>query len=411
MRFPALSGVLALGLCAPALADFSATQSIAINADGILGMVAADSRVETKVSGDRAATTTTSTPRSKMVRAFGGGGTTLDIIQLDRGRTFNVNVDKQEYIEMTFEEQRARLEASLRQIEDMQAETSRSSGGGTGDAGLPVSEDNCEWQPAEMTSSFSDEIETIAGLQASPGTYRVKQTCLDRETGKRCDFVWTMQQWMASGAPGAEEIVTFYENYAQAMGMEEFMARSNQPGMASLFSTFQEGWDDVRQQARQREGYPVKTVMYVEVGGDQCTFDSGQQVASADIFGDAAQAGLESGANRAAYDASYEASRQAAEAAGNSIGGRAAGSAAGAFGRKLAGGLMGKFRKKKEPEPQPAAQTAQTGQSGQPAAPGGTVRMFTVTTVTESISTAPIPATDFEPPPNFRSVPPPAMPQ
>lgn len=408
MRISVLICALALSWCPSALADTSAIQSIKVDAGGVMGMMAADSRVETRISGDRAVTTTTTTPRSKMVRAFGGGGTTQDIIQLDRGMIYNVNVDKQEYVEMTIAEHRARLEAGLRQMEDMQAESARSSGAGEGDAGLPVSEDNCEWQPAEITSSFSDETETIAGLQASSGTYRVKQTCLDRQTGKRCDFAWTMQQWMASNAPGADEIVSFYENFAQAMGMEEFMTRSHQPGMTSLFATFQEGWEDIRQQARQHEGYPVKTVMYVEVGGDQCTFDSGQQVASADIFGDAAQAGLEAGANRAAYDASYEAGRQAAEAAGEGIGGRAAGSAAGAFGRKLAGGLMGKFRKKKEPEPEAAAQTTPDAPG---TAPGGMVRMFTVTTVTESISTAPIPASDFEPPAGFRPVPPPPMPQ
>jgi hypothetical protein len=404
VRYSFLSGILALGLCATAFADVSATQSITIDAGGVLGMMAADSEVETKISGDKSATTTTTTPRSTMVRAFGGGGTTQDIIRLDRGKIYNVDVDNKQYVEMTIEEQRARLEAGLRQMEEAQVQAGRSAGGGTGDAGLPVSEDNCEWQPAEMTTSLSDDVETIAGLQATPATYRVKQTCLDRETGKRCDFVWTMQQWMASNAPGAQELVTFYENYARAVGMEEFMAQTPQPGMASLFSTFQKGWEDVREQARQREGYPVKTVMEVEVGGDQCTFESGQQVASADIFGDAAEAGLEAGASSAASDASYEASREAAEAMGDSIGGRAAGSAAGAFGRKLAGGLMGKFRKKKEPEPEPAPAT-------QPAAPGGMVRMFRITTTTDTISTAPIPAAAFEPPAGFRSVPPPPLPE
>jgi hypothetical protein len=174
--------------------------------------------------------------------------------------------------------------------------------------------------------------------------------------------------------------------------------------MASLFATFQKGWEDVREQARKREGYPVKTVMQVEVGGDQCTFDSGQQVASADIFGEAAEAGLDAGASRAASDAGYEASREAADAMGDSIGGRAAGSAAGAFGRKLAGGLMGKFRKKQEPEPQPAA-----APSTPAAGPGGMVRMFKITTTTETISTAPIAASEFDPPAGFRSVAPPPM--
>ena len=420
-----LSTILTTLVIGPAaLADSTTRQHVTVQTVTGLKVLAVDSEIITRVSGDKSSITTKATPQSKIVRTFGGGGTTMDIILLNEEKSIYADLDKNEHMEISFADQRARLDAGLEQIDQLQAQGQREGEGGA-DTGLPVEEERCEWQKAEATAITADEKKMVGTFQTEETTYTFTQTCLDKETGKSCDFRWTVVQNMLANAPGAEEMLAFQRNYAQAMGMDDFASETQRTGMAALFASFRAGWDDIMEKAASQEGYPVKTVFEAEVGGEQCTFASGQSISSENIFGDAAQAGMEAGANQAAYDSAAVAGQQAAEAAGGgTIMGRAAGSAAGTFGRKLAGGLMGKFRKQPEAEPETTAEESPTDTEGPVEgpvegpdegplaanAPDGMISMFLVTIMTDSFSTDPIPLTAFAPPEGSKLVPAPKIP-
>jgi hypothetical protein len=145
------------------------------------------------------------------------------------------------------------------------------------------------------------------------------------------------------------------------------------------------------------DGYPVKTVMSMDIGGENCTTASGEPIAMDDVWEDAAMAGVEAAGSSAAYHAGAAAGRAAAESVGGGVAGSIAGSALGSASRELASGMFKKFgKKKKEPEPQPEAQGSD---------PANTmVRLFTVTTELTGVDDDDIDPSRFEVPAGWEQV-------
>lgn len=119
------------------------------------------------------------------------------------------------------------------------------------------------------------------------------------------------------------------------------------------------------------EGYPVKTVMSLEMGGENCTTGAGQPIALDDVWSQAAEIGKDAAVYSAAGQAGSAAGNAAASSVGNGIGGSIAGSAVGAASREVVGSLFNKLRKKKE-TPEPVAVTTPSA--------SGSVTIFEITT-------------------------------
>lgn len=316
------------------LADVTIEQSVKVEGGGMMSMMSSSGTVTTSISGNRGRTENEMVADSKMVRSFAKNLNTATIVLLEDEKMLNLVPEDKQYSEVTFAEMRAQMEKGMEQMEGMQ-------GGG----GLPVNEDECQWSEPVVNVKKSRNTETFAGVKARQTIITASQSCTVQETGKSCDMTWNLEYWSAKKMPGAKEAAAFQENMARAMGGDELLAlaKTNTRGLLAMFKG---GWDEVLAESGDLDGYPVKTVMSLEMGGEQCTTGSGQPIAMDSIWAEAGNAAVDAAASTAAGHAGSAVNQKAAEALGDSVGGSVAGSAIGAASQKLLGGAMGKFRKR-----------------------------------------------------------------
>jgi hypothetical protein len=193
--------------------------------------------------------------------------------------------------------------------------------------------------------------------------------------------------------PGDDELLAFQKTVAEKMGADELMSQAQ--GMSgALLAMFADGWGDALDEAGDLKGYPVKTVMQLEMGGENCTTPSGQTMAMDDVWGNAANSGLNAAAGSAAYHTGSAIGAGVADAAGNSVGGSIAGAAIGAASREVVSGMFNKFRKKKkEPEP-PTAEEAGAA----------SVALFRIVSELTSVSDDSVPGSQFEVPAGWEKI-------
>jgi len=340
--------LLASILASPLNADLWTEHYIKVNGGGSLKMLSSEGNVQTWISDRKSRSESRMESKSKMMAFMGQNLDNISITRIDEGRILNLVPEKQEYSVVTFEQMRAQMERSDQQLEAMQGEQ---------DGALPVREEECRWSNPVMNIRSTGEKQRFAKVKAEQHIISVKQTCTVPESGKTCDISWIMDNWLAKRMPGEDEAREFNEELATALGTESLASGIN---MASrgLLTLFRDGWEDISDEVGDLKGYPVKTVMVMRMGGEACTVPSGEPIASDDVWNDAAQAGLESGANTAGYYAGSAAGRGVASAAGGSVGGAIAGSVAGAASRELVSGMFKKLGKKKDtPENNTAPQS------------------------------------------------------
>jgi hypothetical protein len=354
-----------LGLSAMANADVTIEQKFSVDAGGALSMAAMHGTTVTAIGTDKSRTDSDVEFKSGMMRAFAGGvGKTTTIVRLDEERIINVDYEKKRYSETTFAAMRAQTEQAMQQMEEMRASQEEGQSGGTD---LPVTEDNCEWSEATV-ETIQGGKEKIAGMKAQQTITTATQTCLDAETGKSCDLTWTLEQWLAPKAPGGDEALVFWQSYAEKLGLKEALGQEQMPSMMQLFSQYGQGWDEIEKQPDAPQGYPVKTAMQLEIGGEECTMADGQPLSAQNVFGDSM---------------TNAAGGAAAEGVGSAAGG--------AIGGIVAKGLFSAFGKKKKAEPEPMEQPAT-----------GSVRLFRFESETTKIKTKRISDKKFEIPAGFK---------
>lgn len=361
----------ALLLAHPALADVTFDQRFTLDAGGAMSMFGSEGTSQTQIAGDKSRTDSTIAMKSALASMFSGSGKSGSIVRLDKELTWNLLPDKQQYSELTFAQVRAQMAEAQKSMKEAQG--SAGSGGA-----LPVSTEGCQWSDGETQVEQGKAIEKVAGIDTRKHVIRVKQSCTDPQTKKTCDITWLMETWLASNVPGGQQAEQFQQAYAKAMGLDEVMRQAQGPAQ-SLLSMFSGNWKEVVAEVTKLEGFPLRTVMQMGVGGDQCTTASGQPIAS-----DEAWSGSGSGST----------SESVGSALGSSLGG-AAGAAAG----QLLGGLFGK--KPAEPAAtQPASQAAGAPAAGTP----GEITVFRITTETTRWSEAPVPADRFEVPAGWKRI-------
>lgn len=360
--------ICTLGLTAPAIADVTIEQNLNVDAAGALSMAEMQGTTVTSIAADKSRTDNDLKFKSGLMRTFAGGvGKNTNIVRLDEERIINVDYKKKRYTEMTFAEMRLQTEQALQQMEEMRESEEH---GQPDSTALPVTEENCEWTDATVETSQSGLQQKIAGIKAEQSVINATQTCRDPETGKACNLTWTLEQWLAPTAPGGDEVQAFWKNYAEKLGFDELAGQANMPSMTQLFSQYRQGWEEIEQQSGELQGYPLRTIMQLEVGGDECTTADGQPISYENVFGDAV--------TEAAGDA-------AAESVGDAAGG--------AIGGAIAKGLFSTFGKKKKAKQEAAAEPET-----------GSVRLFRFEAETTKIRTKAVRDDRFEIPSGFTRV-------
>jgi hypothetical protein len=318
-----------------------------------------------------------------MAQAMNG----VSIDRLDKGVNWELKPAKKQFSEMTYQEKRAQLKKQMQQ--------------GASGGSLPVSENDCQWSNPALEVRKTGEKQRFANIKAEQHLIIVQETCTVPQSGKRCDIAWVVDNWMAKRMPGEEEIGEFQSALARELGMEDSM--SGMPASSqALMSMFEEGWEEAIDEMGDLEGFPVKTVLQFEMGGDACTTASGQSIAMDDVWDDAAYAGARAGAYTAGYHTRHAVAREATQAMGGGAAGSVAGAAAGAATGEVVSGLLGHFsKKKKSPPPEPAAQPESA--PGTAATAGSTI-LFRLSSELVAVEESKIPSEQFEVPAGWKQV-------
>lgn len=374
---------VALLVAVPAVADISYSQTITVEGGGGMSMLSSQGKVITHIAGDKSRSESQMEMNSRLMRMAAGSGNTGNIIRLDKELAWNLLPDKKQYSEMSFAEARAQMAKSMEAMEQ--------SGGST----LPVSEEGCQWSDSELEVEKAGDKGKIAGIKTRKHVIRMRQSCTDPKSGKTCDMTWVMETWLAKKVPAEKEVRRFHEQYAKAMGLGDAAQHVQGPGQAML-AMFGDNWDEVVDELKDIKGYPLRTVMQMGMGGEQCTTASGNPIAMDEVWADASTSAYNAALDQAGYEASSAAGRAVGESIGGSIAGNIGGAAVGAAAGELVGGLTSMFKKKKEPKPAEPTQPPSEGNRQ--------VTLFRITSEVTDWSEVTVPADRFEIPADWNKL-------
>jgi hypothetical protein len=380
-----VTGVTGLVWVLGAQADISFTQSIKVDAGGGLAMLASEGTSTTEITGDKSRTETALEMKSQMMRMMAGDGRTGSIVRLDKDLIWNLDFNQSQYSEMTFEA-----------LREQQAQMMDAVSGQQGGA-LPVDAEGCEWGEPQMSVEHPGERDKFAGLRAEKHVLLLNQSCTDPETQRTCDMTWMLETWLADDVPGEREAVAFQRQLAAAMGVDELTGSID--GMAQgLVAMFGDNWGELGAELAELDGYPVRTVMQMGIGGEQCTTESGEPIATDSVWADASTAAYNAGLAQAQAEAGYAVGSAIGESIGDSIGGAIGGAAASAAARELISGFGSMFGRKKAPEPEPEPEPAKVNSIPEQ------ITVFRIETELTAWAEKPIDAARFELPAGFSKV-------
>lgn len=346
---PALA--VALALTAPAAADVVVKQKTV--SLGLGGFGAGTTDATLTIAGDKSRSEDEFTYTGRFKTLVGKKPqTTVSITRLDREVMWHLDLEKQQYTELTFAEMRAATEAGMGEMEKSAREE----------------------KPKDADMTFTVDVKKTGARQEINGfpCEQVIVTCIGKpahpkkgEEGGEIHLV--TDEWLSTKVPGQAEIEAFHRKFAEKMGLDMTLMRSG--GTAQRM--YGNGMREMAAKLKDLQGYPVKTTFTVE--GPPTP--PGQQ-ASAE--GQKEQAEAKKG--------SEEPSKE--EPADLTSGGSITGKLGGFFGKKL-----GKAASKKAEEKAAAP--------GDQSAGGA---LFKVVTEVVSISSAPAPAGSFDVPAGYKKV-------
>jgi hypothetical protein len=365
-----------LSACAQiASADVTTQQRIAI--DGIGGMKIANmsGTTTTIISGERSRTETTLQLESKIVRMFarGAAGPHVDIVRLDLDKIDHLDVAKKEYTETTFEQMREQMQRAMGEAGAAQRQQEPQP--------TSIDDSKCEWSDPKADVKRTGEKATLAGFDAERLTITASQACKDKQNGQVCEFVLSLDEWLAPKFAASAEAQKYHRAFAQKMGISTATtSRDIAERAQSMFGRYTGIWTEIANKTKDMKGYPVKTTFAFAVGGPECK--SAQQSNSS---------------TASSSDTTSQPTNPAAMAG------------------QISGKIAGLFHKKTESPPPDASAGASAGTpagstsatpSPAPASalPDGMVPLITMSSELVSVSTAAVDPSVFDVPADFKKV-------
>jgi hypothetical protein len=297
-------------LCTHAvLADITLKEQVSVKGAGLMSFANMSGTSTTVISDDKARMQSELKMESRLARMVAAGvGNTAEIVRLDQGKLYQLDLKERRYDEISLADQRARIDAAMAEAQSAQQEQP-----------MPVDETQCDWSEP-VTKVTRGGKATIAGYDSEQLKIAASQSCTDRSTGEVCEFTISLEQWLAPEFSG--DATAFYRAYAEQMGLDVTGSSAFAQRAEALLGRYSELWSEIAAKTGDVEGYPLKSQFALAIGGPQCTQGSG-----------------DGGAGVTAGDV------------GESV--------LGGLGGRVAGSLL-KRRKKAEPEPAPSAESAMT---------------------------------------------------
>jgi len=247
-----------------ARADVTVNETTKFDGFGASGSFGSNGTGVMIVSGDKARIESTSKPTGKFMKKFAGeeGFKSAMIMRLDRKVMYAIDFRDKSYQELPFDYFKQSMESARQALAGAQAPPP--AGESAKQEPPPLT---CE--PVKFEAKRTGENETIAGAQAGRMLITGTQNCQNTKTHQACNMVYTSDNWYATQLPaGAAELRAFMAKQAAAMGIDPAAARDLAQAAHGLISQNTEGLEAVAKELAKIEGYPVRTRMTIEKGGD-----------------------------------------------------------------------------------------------------------------------------------------------
>jgi hypothetical protein len=312
----------------------------------------------------------------------------IDIIRLDRGVIWKLEPKKRRYIETSFltvEQAPSAVERSRAVVEKIKSCPQSQP--------TAVDISKCELSDPVASMEMTNDVGTFAGQAAKRTIFKLLQTCKDGAPNKACEVAYSFEVWLApEDTAGLSERHVFQHRYLTLLGIDSDSGASP-PEFGQYLAPYYTVMRRLLENSEQLKGFPLKTTFRLTFSGQPCgsmhppPAGAGRPSAIAGASVAATQATSSSAQHAAGWGTADALERST----GSGVAGYVAGSAAGAFTGSLVSGL---FAKKPKPE-QPATSIASNSTNTTAA----TLLEFTLETV--ALSADPVPAEQFEPPPQF----------
>jgi hypothetical protein len=292
-----------------------------------------------------------------------------EIIRLDRDVEWTLEPKKQEYRETPFMTA-AQRQAAMQEAQAMLEKMKQCPAAPQSAAPAPNTS-KCQMSAPKFESNQTETHATLLGHDARLTQLSMTQSCTNPDTGDTCDVLIAMDAWLTQEQiAGLEDRHAFQEAYLKKLGLED-AGPMVQKQMRQFLGPYLESLKQLSGKAGDFKGYPLKTAVRIAFGGEHCAAAQNQQNTAA-------------GGNGAST----------AQSPPSVPSGSNLGSVASNLGSKLVGGLFAK--KKQAPAP-----------SSSPLPPG-MVQAAQFTLETTAITPGPIAPAQFDIPPGWKLIPPPA---
>ncbi|HEX4024748.1 MAG TPA: hypothetical protein VHX52_08600 [Steroidobacteraceae bacterium] len=330
-----------------------------------------------------------------------------EIVRLDKQLQWQLEPKKKQYTEHPFPtaEERALAQQRLQKMMDEMKKCPVPQATPTAQSAPDTS--HCQPSSPQVDVKQTDEHATLAGHDSRKSSIVLSQTCTEPQSGDVCEIDYGFDVWLTSdNIPGFDERSAFTKNYLAAQGLDQ-----NNPQLQGMMQQYMAPYADALKQLQGKSsgltGYPLRTSFYMAFGGPHC--GRAQQAQSQQTQAPTSGAGGGGGflhglASNAVSGGLGGLFHRKVNPSTGSVGGQVAANAANQTGdaaANAAGSAAGN-----------AAASAAPSHSQTPGSPAATpsdkVRVISFTAETTSISTASIPADQFEIPAGWKLQPPPA---
>ena len=251
-------------------ADVTIERTTSVEGVGAMAFANMSGTSRTSIAGDKSRTDNDMKMQSKIVGflARNALGPSAEIVLLDQGKLYHLNMNKKEYTETTFEQLRAQMQKMSDQMNSGQDRSQPSA----------VDQSKCVWLPAKVDVTKSGEKAQFAGYDAQRVTVTATQPCQDKDTGAICEIALVLDQWTSADFAQSGEARKFYSAYASKMGFDPSNSQDVSERAKALFGQYKGVWSEVAAKMQNVKGYPVKSSFTLGIGGPQCK-DSNSQSA------------------------------------------------------------------------------------------------------------------------------------
>jgi hypothetical protein len=253
-----------------ARADATFAETFQVQAMGAMAHLSAEGAVTTLVADRRWRIDNRVIRQSESMAQYQGAWSGTTLVLLEERKLLRLNSGTGDIEQLGFDELRGRLDYGRDAID------AASTGAEMVD--LPVREEDCQWSLPESEARATGAIAEIGGVEAEQHYFNWRQSCVVPESRQVCELSWNLERWTARRVPGGDELQSVEQAFFNAMGGVDLLsaAELNDSGLLALFP---HGWVQLLAEARELPGFPVKTVMSLEIGGVDCTTVGGTPLA------------------------------------------------------------------------------------------------------------------------------------